>query len=220
MVTNAGPFKDVHGNCILGLQPDRVMSLRPERPSHIPNILELILTLTCVFYFLIARLALALSHWYHPATGQGAVDAGHVFADGVVHAHAADLPQPLALTSSHRLREGGKALHCSWAGFVVDPDRQKGDAGADVLESQVEAFPRQVLHHLGLRVDAQVIFTRDLVGCYGGHLFELALAESGAHVCIRLGCEEVEGFLAGQRRAIEGVAVAHNKLDFHKNPRG
>lgn len=173
-----------HGNCILGLHPDRVKCLGAERPLQIPTIQEHALTLTCVFDFFIAWFALALPNWYHPLPIHSAVDARQLFADGVIHALPTHFPQRLVLTSGHGLGEQRKALHCGWASFVVDPDGEKSDAGSDVLKSQVEAFSRQVLHHSRLSVEAQIIFAGDLVRRYGGHFLKLALAEGSAHVCI------------------------------------
>lgn len=204
---------------ILGLHQVRSKCLEAERPSQIPKILEHALTLTRVFDFFIAWFALALSNWNHPFPIHSAVDARHLLADGVFRAHPAHFPQCLVLTSGHGLREQYKALHCGWASFIVDPDREKSDAGSDVLKSQVEAFSRQVLHHSCLSVDAQFVFAGDLVRRYGGHFLKLALAEGSAHVCIRLRREEVEGFFAGQRGAIKRVAVTHDKLEVNQNPR-
>lgn len=193
--------------------------LRAERHFQIPKIQQHALTLTCIFDFFIAWFALALSDWYHPLPIHSAVDAGQLLADSVIHAHPAHFPQRLVLTSGHSLGERCKAFHCGWASFVVDPGGEKRDAGSDVLKSQIEAFSRQVFHHSCLSVDAQFIFAGDFVRRYGGHFLKLALAEGSAHIGIRLGCEEVEGFLAGQRGGIKRVAIAYDELEFNKNPR-
>lgn len=211
MVTNANrPFLRTysHGNWIQG-------EVRPLQDSTEQNAL----TLTRIFDFFVAWYALALYNWYNPLPVHGAVDARQLLADGVIHAHPAHFTQRLVRTSGHGLRERRKALHRGCARFVVDPGGEESDAGSDVLKSQVEAFPRQVLHHFRLGVDAQFVHAGDLVRCYGGHLPKLALAEGSAHICVRLGCEEVEGFLAGQRGGIERVAIANDELEFDENPR-
>lgn len=208
-----------HENWTLCLDPDRPKWLWAERPLEIPKIQEDALTLACVSNFFIAFFALALSNWDHPLSIHSAVDARQVLANGVIHTLPAHFPQRLVLTSSYGLREGRKALHRGWAGFVVDSDREESDAGTDVLKSQVETFSRQVLHHSCLSVDTQLTFAGDLIRRYGGHFLKLALAEGSANICIRLRREEVEGFLAGQRGTIERVAVTYDELEFNKNPR-
>ena len=190
-----------------------------ERPFQIPKIQEHALTLTLVFNFFIAWFALALSDWHHPLPIDSAVDARQLLADGVLHAHPAHFPQRLVLTSGHGLGERSKTLDCGRASFIVDPDGEKSDAGSDVLKGQVEAFPRQVLHHFRLGVDAQLVFAGDLVRRDGGHFLKLALAEGGAHVRVRLGREEVESFFAGQRGTVERVAVTYDELELHEDPR-
>lgn len=147
------------------------------------------------------------------------MDAGQLFTDRVFHTHAFHFPQRLILPPSHRLGEGCKALDSGWAGFVVYPDGEKGDASSDVLKGQVEAFSGQVFHHSGIGVDAQFIFA-DLIRGYGGHFLKLPLAKGGAHVGVGLGCEKVEGLFAGQRGTVEKVAVADDKLELDENPRG
>lgn len=167
-----------------------------------------------------ALFALALAHWHHPLSIHGAVHARQLLADGVIHAYPVHLPQGLVLAARHRFGEGRKAHHCGGACFVINPDRQKRHTGADVLKSQVEAFPRKVLHHPSLRVDPQLVLAGDLVGSDGSHFLELTLAEGGAHVHVGLGSEEVEGFLTGHGRAVEGVAVAYNELELHEDAGG
>lgn len=145
---------------------------------------EHVLTLTGLLSPYVAWAALALHNWNHPLSICGAVDSRRLLTDGVVHALPAHLLERLVLTSGYSLWEGCEALHRLGAGLVVHSDGQKGDAGSDVLEGQVEAFSRQVLHNPRLRVDAHSAFAGDLIRSDGGHLPKLALAEGHAHVCI------------------------------------
>lgn len=76
---------------------------------------------------------------HQPLPFGAAVHFGCVSLFGVVHALTSDLHQGGGVGARHHVGEHRQVAADSHAAFVVHPHGGEGDAGADVLEGQVEA---------------------------------------------------------------------------------
>ena len=83
---------------------------------------------------------------HQPLALGAAVHLGRVALLGVVHAAAAHLHQRGRVGARHHVREHGQVAADAHAVLVVDAHRGERDAGADVLEGQVEAPAAQRAH--------------------------------------------------------------------------
>ena len=71
---------------------------------------------------------------------------------GLVYTRPPDLHQRGGVGPSDGIREGCQVPDGEWTSLIEDPDRDQGDAGAHVLEGQVEALPGGDLDVTHLRV--------------------------------------------------------------------
>lgn len=181
---------------------------------------NLCLTLACIVHGFEPGHALALAHRYHPFPIRGAINARLVVADSVWDASSSHLPQGLTLSPCHCFRERCQALHCCWTCFIVNPDWVDGDAGPNVLEGQVEALARKIIHYFCLSVHLHFPKAGYLIWSNGGHFAEQAFAESRADVRVGLWGVQVKSLLADKWICIERVAIADYESQLHEDPRG
>jgi len=83
---------------------------------------------------------------HQPLALGAAVHLGRVALLGVVHAAATHLHQRRGVGARHHVGEHGQVAADAHAALVVDAHGGERDAGADVLEGQVEAPPAQRTH--------------------------------------------------------------------------
>ena len=83
---------------------------------------------------------------HQPLSFSAAVHLGGVPLLGMVHALTPDLHQGGRVGARHHVGEHGQVAAHAHAALVVHPHRGEGDAGADVLEGQVEASSVQGAH--------------------------------------------------------------------------
>lgn len=180
---------------------------------------NLCLTLASIVHGFEPGSALALAHRYHPFSIRGTINARLVLAYSIFDTASSHLPQGLVLSPCHCLRECCQALHCGWTCFIVNPDRVDGYAGPNVLEGQVEALARKIIHYFCLDVHLHLPGAGYFIWSDGGHLAELSFAESSADVCVSLGGVQVKSLLADKRVCIERVAVTDYESQLHEDPR-
>lgn len=109
------------------------------------------LTLADVLVLLEARFAHTPPDGHQPASVRAAVHLGSLELLGGVDAHAVDLHQR-RVPARYRVGELGQVEHGEGTLLVEDPDRDQSDAGAQVLEGQVETLFTQVADVAHLRV--------------------------------------------------------------------
>ena len=109
------------------------------------------LTLADVFVLLKARFAHTPPDGHQPASIRTAVHLRSLELLGGVDAHAVDLHQR-RVPARYRVGELGQVEHGEGTLLVEDPDRDQSDAGAQVLEGQVETLFTQVADVAHLRV--------------------------------------------------------------------
>lgn len=88
---------------------------------------------------------------HQPLSLRAAVHLRRVALLGMIHALTPDLHQGGRVGSRHHVSEHGQVAAHAHAAFIVDAHRGESDAGADVLEGQVEASAVQRTHTSHLR---------------------------------------------------------------------
>ena len=83
---------------------------------------------------------------HQPPPLSAAVHLGRVPLLRVIHTLTPDLHQGGRVGARHNIGEHRQVAVHTHAAFVVHPHRSEGDAGADVLEGQVEASSAQGAH--------------------------------------------------------------------------
>lgn len=100
---------------------------------------------------------------HQPLALSAAVHLGRVSLLGMVHTLTSDLHQGGGVGARHHVGEDGQVAVDTHAALVVDAYGGEGDAGADVLEGQIEAPPTERAHPPHLEGKSQGQDCLDLV---------------------------------------------------------
>lgn len=111
------------------------------------------LTFTHSTLLFISWIAKTFTNRNQPLSISTAVHFRLLFLLWLVDTRPSDLHKGGSVSPSNGIGEGCQVTDGERAGFVENPDRNQGDAGADVLEGQVETLPVRDLHisHLSVQ---------------------------------------------------------------------
>lgn len=170
--------------------------------------------------FLVANAADASSQRNQPVPVGAAEQLGRVPFFSVLDTRPPHLHQRGGVHPRHRVRKRRQVPQREGTLLVINPHRDQSDAGANVLEGQVEALPGHGSHlpHLGVELQdsiAQIHLGEALVGRDGVDLGVLHGPEFYTVSLVGLVVEEVEGLLARARHPGDGVAVAQGEAQLH-----